>query len=51
MEALANQGSWGKCLPTFEFVPALMKKVSYSKHEEAYITEHLGSTLSLLLKT
>lgn len=26
MEALANQGSWGKCLPTFEFVPAFVVK-------------------------
>lgn len=50
MEAQANRGSWGKCLPTFEFVPAFMKKVSHSKHQEAYIKEHLGHTLSLLLK-
>lgn len=38
MEALANQGSWGKCLPTFEFVPAFVKKVSYSKLQEENIT-------------
>lgn len=54
MEDLANQGSWGKCLPTFEFVPVFVEK--YNSFKQSYntttlninFTEHYIHTLSIL---